>query len=378
MKEFLSRKVTFDVSYVTFVKIIAIALLLVILYLLRELILIILVAVVLASGLDSWIDSLQKKRIPRWLSALFILVFLAAVFVGVVYLLVPPIISQTQQLIQVLPDYFKLLLERLGKTNLVSPESAMQGLKEIINNVGSKFSATIFGTFSSLIKGIFSVLLVFVLTFYFTVEENRVKKLIKFLVPADHKGYVDDLVSRIQLQIGKWFRGQLLLCAIIGVMTFVVLQFMGVQYALVLAILAGILEIVPYIGPIAGAIPAVFLAFTQSPLLGILVIIAFVLIQQLENHLIVPNVMKRVVGLDPLIIILAILIFGKIAGIWGMLLAVPVATALHIFLIDVMQEKNKDKAAAIRAETYKIEPHQIGMTAEEIKRQQTAENDKEI
>jgi len=130
---------------------------------------------------------------------------------------------------------------------------------------------------------------------------------------------------------------------------------------------------VPYIGPIAGAIPAVFLAFAQSPLLGVLVIVAYVLIQQLENHLIVPNVMRRVVGLDPLIIILSILVFGKIAGVWGMLLAVPVVTALHIFLTDIMQQKNEQKTEIAHAETYKVEPHQIGLTAEEIKRQRETE-----
>ncbi|MEW6407713.1 MAG: AI-2E family transporter [Patescibacteria group bacterium] len=370
MNGFFNRKVTFDISYSAFAKIVVIALLLLFLYLVREIILLMFVAIVIASGIDLWIDFLQKRRIPRWLSAIFIFLFIIGIIFLTIYLLIPPIASQLHQLIQYLPQYFKFISEQVKTSDVMQFESGLEGLQKIFGDLTGKFSdlaSNIFGTFSGVINGIISVVVVFVLAFYFVVEEDNFKKFIRSVTPLHHRPYVEDLVDRVQLQVGRWFRGQLFLGLIVGVMVFVGLSLAGVKYALVLALLAAILELVPYVGPILSAVPAVFFGFTQSPVLGLVVIGIYVLVQQLENHLIVPNVMKKVVGLNPLIIILVILVGGKLAGILGAILAVPIATALHVFFLDIFEIRDQKEKEKLKKEVCEVKPHEAGLTEKELK-----------
>lgn len=128
---------------------------------------------------------------------------------------------------------------------------------------------------------------------------------------------------------------------IIGVLTFAGLKILGVKYALILALVAGLFEIIPYIGPIMAAIPAVALAFFQSPLLALLVLALYIIVQQLENYLITPQVMKRVTGLNSLVIVLALIIGGKIAGVLGVVVAVPIAAAISVFLSDFFAARER-------------------------------------
>ncbi|MBU4332000.1 AI-2E family transporter, partial [Patescibacteria group bacterium] len=148
----------------------------------------------------------------------------------------------------------------------------------------------------------------------------------------------------MQKKIGSWLRGQVILMIIIGILSYIGLLILGVRYALLLALFAGLMEIIPYIGPIFGAVPAVFIALTQSPIKGLLVIVLYLIIQQLENNLIVPKIMKRAVGLNPIVVILVILIGGKIAGIVGALIAVPVATAFSVMLKDFLDLRKQGES----------------------------------
>jgi len=204
--------------------------------------------------------------------------------------------------------------------------------------------------------------MIFVLSFYFIVEEGSFKKFIRSIVPFRHRPYVEDLVGRMQLQVGKWLRGQLLLGLIVGVVIYVGLSLMGVKYALVLALVAGILEVVPYIGPVISAIPAVLIASAQSPLLALLVVILYFLVQQLENHLLVPKIMQKVVGLNPLVIILVILVAVKLAGVLGAIVAVPAATLISVFLKDMFDERDKKDEDKLKTEI--CEPKLAGVKVE--------------
>ena len=176
-----------------------------------------------------------------------------------------------------------------------------------------------------------------VLTFYLTVEEHALKRMLRSLVPVRYQPYITHLVNRIQEKIGMWLRGQLILSLIIFLLSWFGLTILGVKYALVLAIFSGLTELVPYLGPFIGAIPAVFIALTQSPALALGVIVVYLIIQQLENNVIVPKVMQRAVGLNPIITIIAMMIGFKLAGILGIIIAVPVATALSIVLNDFIE-----------------------------------------
>jgi predicted PurR-regulated permease PerM len=178
-------------------------------------------------------------------------------------------------------------------------------------------------------------MLALVITFYFSVQENAVKQFIVWLTPKGKEEKTVLIIEKIQSRLGLWLRGQMLLSLIIFIITYVGLKILGIKYALVLALLAGFFEVVPYLGPILSAVPAVFLTLI-SPWGGwfkaLMVLVLYVVVQQAENNVIVPKVMARTVGLNPLIVIISILIGAKIAGVAGALVAVPVATALAVVL----------------------------------------------
>jgi predicted PurR-regulated permease PerM len=159
------------------------------------------------------------------------------------------------------------------------------------------------------------------------------REFIQSITPGKHKKYVSDIISKIQHRLGYWLRGQLLLSLIIFCLTYIGLTILGVKYALILALIAGIFEIVPFLGPIISAIPGIFFAFTiQGFGTAIWVVLLYFIIQQLENNLIVPKVMGKSTGLNPLVVILAILVGARLGGIVGALLAVPVATAISVYV----------------------------------------------
>jgi predicted PurR-regulated permease PerM len=202
----------------------------------------------------------------------------------------------------------------------------------IIKNIA--FVATFFG-------GVFSLIVIIIITYYLSLYNQPMKRKIRSFLPAKYQPYFSHLVARMQDKIGLWLRGQLMLCLIIFFMVLIGLSLLGVKYVWVLALLAGLSEIIPYFGPIIGAVPAVFIAFTQSPELGLATLVLYFFIQQSENYLIVPKVMQKAVGLNPVVIIIAMLIGAQVAGVFGILLAVPVTTALSVAFNDFMLHRQR-------------------------------------
>ncbi|MCD4705141.1 AI-2E family transporter, partial [bacterium] len=190
---------------------------------------------------------------------------------------------------------------------------------------------------------IFSFITILVISFYFTTEENAIKKFTDAIIPKKYRAYTIDLFSRIQIKLGQWLRGQLILSVIIFAVTFLGLIFLGIffdiKYILVLALLAGVLEIIPYFGPWIAGIIAILLTLTQSGPAAIFVGILYLIVQQLENGVIVPKFIGKSVGLNPIIVIIAILVGFKLAGIIGGLISVPIAAALSVFIVDFLDKK---------------------------------------
>jgi len=182
--------------------------------------------------------------------------------------------------------------------------------------------------------GLFSVIIVIVISFYLAVQKNGIQHLLKGVTPKEHEPYVLDLWARAQKKMGHWLQGQLFLAIVVGVLVYIGLSLLNIRFALLLAIIAGIFELVPYIGPVLAGVPAVILALFQAPILALWVLILYFVVQQLENYLLVPLVMKKVVGLNPVVVIIALLVGGKLLGILGILLAVPAAAVLAEFFKD--------------------------------------------
>jgi predicted PurR-regulated permease PerM len=328
------------ISILTIIKILAVLLALGFLYLIRDVLVLLFVAIIFAAAISPWIDFFQKRKIPRALGLIFIYLLLFSILTLTVGLLIPPITTQINQLANNFPNYYQKVTAFFApwQKSLGPAESVQEILKSWGLGLG-KMTANIFSTVMDVFGGFLSFLAILVLIFYMTVKERGMQRFLEQVLPKKHQERITSLITRVQEKMGLWLRGQLILCLIIGILSYLGLSILGVNYALVLALVAGITEIVPFVGPIIGGILAVLLAFVQSPSKAFFVIILYVIIQQLENQIIVPRVMKRAVGLNPIITIIAILIGARLAGILGALIAVPVATAFLVFVRNYISQQ---------------------------------------
>jgi len=294
--------------------------------------------------MDPVVDFLYKRRVPRSLSVLLVYAVFLGIIALVIYLIVPPVTSQFDQIKSA--DVYQAFISKIGvyRENLTH-STIGQSIDKSIRDFTSNFGGALFQTTKGVIAGIVSVITVLVISFYLTIEENGMKNFIKHLAPYKYQAYVLRLVNKIQRKMGAWVLGQLILSAVIFGLVYIGLVVLKVNYALVLALVAGLFEVIPLIGPfISGAI-AVFFAFLQSPALAIAVLILWVVTQQLEAHIIVPIVMSKSVGLNPVLVILGILIGGTLGGIVGALIAIPVMSGISVFITDLMEGEDMSSAA---------------------------------
>lgn len=340
-----NKKVTIDISSMALFKVLLIILAVIFLFYIRSIILIVFVGLILASAFDPWVDWMQKYKLPRALGVLLIYLVLILILGGAIYLIIPPIAIEVNQLSSDFPFYWDKVASSFQSLQDFSNEQGWsQSIQDSLNNLQENIGPAaggFFSTVSSFFGGIISFFIILVITFYMTVEEQAMKRVMRSIIPVKYQPYFTHLVNRMQEKIGRWLRGQLILSVIIFLLVWVGLTLLGVKYALVLALFAGVTELIPYLGPFIGAVPAVFIAFTQSPILAIWVVVLYIIIQQLENHVVVPKVMQKAVGLNPIVIIIVILVGAKMAGILGIILAVPVTTALSVAVGDLLETKKE-------------------------------------
>lgn len=312
-------------------------------YLISDILVLLFTTIILTSAIDPWVDWMQKRAIPRVLGITIIYVLLLGAIGISVYLVIPPIISQFGQLINDLPVYIEKINSYL--TNLRSYTSGYAWLDNLKDSLSSSVTSlpsitnNIFSTVFNFFGSLFSIVVILVITFYMLAEENSIRKLVWSITPVHKQKYVMDVLMRMQKRIGLWMRGQLILCLAIFVLTYIGLLILGVKYALILAIIAGFTEFIPYLGPILGAIPAIFLASGQSSYLVLLTAILYIVIQQIENNFLVPKIMQKTAGLNPIISIVVLMIGFSLAGILGALLSIPVATAGMVLVEDMLNKK---------------------------------------
>lgn len=313
------------------------------LYMIKDVLALLFLSIVLVSAIEPMVDWMQKKKIPRSVGVLLIYLFLVLLIGVSVYFLIPPIEKQFSDFTQNFSQYsektsnsFQGIRDFLDKSHIVfDTQKFFENLGNDISNSSGGIFATTVGVFSGLI----STIVVLSLTFYMAAKEDGFGKFIVLVVPENHQRYALSLTERIKDKIGKWMQGQLILMFVVFVLDYIGLLIVGIPYALVLAIFAGLMEIIPYVGPIISAIPGIILGFLISPITGLFVFLVYVVVQQLENHIITPQIMKKAVGLNPIVVILALLVGAKLGGAFGAIVAIPVATAGSIFISDIMNKK---------------------------------------
>ena len=328
-------------------KVILIILLLVFLYLVRNIAAIVFFSIIIAAAVSPASEWFGKHKIPTVLGVLFIYLIALSVLGLAFYLVVPTMISEMGDFAGTFPAY----LEQFTSSKNIQQifPSLPQAVSEILGEAALKlkdflgqFRQNFFQTASAIFGGVFSFILIIIISFYLSVQEKGIEKFIRLTSPLRYEKYVLDVWQRSKKKLGGWVKAQLLLGVLVGVLVFLGLTILGVKYALMLAVLAAIFEVIPIFGPVLAAIPAILIAFLQSPMLALAALILYVIVQQFENHLIYPTVMKKATGVPPLIIILAILVSGKLGGIFGILLAVP----LTVILMELLTDWAKKKASA--------------------------------
>lgn len=313
-------------------------------YALRSEALIVVTAIVIASAVEPGVQALVRRRLPRVLSVIAVYAILIGSFFVLFYFFLPTVLADFATLLSSLPQY----LEAFNRTGAfdqyanilgipapssLSADDIMRGIRSAFDLGGAFGNA--FTAASRIFGGVFSFVLIFVFSFYFAVIETGVDDFLRIVTPKSHQAYVQGLWRRSQHKIGLWMQGQLILAVIMGVIVFLGLTILGVPHALVLAVIAGAFEIIPVFGPTLSAVPAITIAFVNGGAsLGLLTVALYVIAQQFENHLIYPLVVTRVVGVPPLLVILALIAGAQLAGFLGIILSVPAAATLQELIKD--------------------------------------------
>jgi predicted PurR-regulated permease PerM len=317
-----------------------------------EIILIFFVSLLFAAAIDPTVDALEKKKVPRSLSVIGIFLILIILLVFFISQLIPLVATQLFDLAISLTAFLNKIAANgvsdlpFGETmqplvddflKQVDKEVVIDQIKNYIQGLGEQlqtFAGDTVGVIIAVFNGIFNFILVLIMTFFLTVDEKGVNNFLVSLFPSKHAKYILTKSEAIKHKIGYWLRGQIVLMFVMFCLSLIGLLIIGVDYALTLAMMVGIAELIPVVGPILAGIPAVLVGLNESPWIAVWILALYIFIQQLEGNVVVPIVMKKAVGLNPIIIILSMLIGYNTLGILGMIIAIPVTTALSIFVRD--------------------------------------------
>lgn len=321
---FKDEKISISISLKSIALFTLIPLTIYFLWYVRDLIFSLLIGFILMSALRPGIVYLTKKRFPHILAVVTVYFLFIFVFVMLIVLIVPPIVVETANLFRTLPFIIEDSLPYLSQFLNLRDLSAL--VPNATNNI--------FGFISALFSNTFFIITTFFFGLYFLLEENLFNKFLNHYFDTKTTQRVSAVIEKAEKRMSSWFWGELTLMTVVGVLTFIGLNLIGIRYALPLAVLAGLLEVVPNIGPILSSIPAVIIGFSSSYFSGFSAMALYLIVQQFENSLIVPIIMKRAVGLNPIMTLIALIMGGRIGGILGVLLAIP----LFLFIETITHE----------------------------------------
>lgn len=315
------RKV--EISHRTIIFSVFFLLLLWFLYFIRDILLELFVSLLIMTVLAPLVEKLTRIRIPRGISVILSYLLVFGLIGGAVALVIPPLVEQTTSFVGALPSY----LGNIGIAKNISQEV----VNEFVIRLGS-LPGEIIRITLSLFSNLISVLTVLVFAFYMLLARGRLEDTLGFFFGEEKTRQVGRFIDTLEARLGGWARGELSLMFLVGLATFIGLTLIGIPFALPLSILAGILEIIPYLGPVIAAIPSVLIGFGISPLTGFGVSALSFLIQQLENYILVPKVMEKSVGVSPIITLVALAIGARLAGITGMIISIPSVITLQVLI----------------------------------------------
>jgi len=292
------------------------------------------IALIFGLALDPLVVKLKKMRVPRPIGVFLVFLFFLAAILGLLAYGFTPMVDQIGKFIVNLPQFLRPILNSLG------PLSFAEELQQQLVSQATLLSANILTIAGSVVSNILFLLVVLFLTFYFLLDWENLKTRLAGMLNPRAQVRLRRIIESMEKHLGGWLRGQILLMIAVGVLVYLGLFALGVEYALPLAVIAGLFEVIPTIGPVLSAVPAILVGFGTSFGLGGWILVLYVVVQQLENSLIVPNVLGRAVGFSPLMTLLIVFAGAQLFGIGGAILSIPVALLLNIVGHDLLDSNH--------------------------------------
>lgn len=317
----MTRKV--EISHKTVIFAVFFVLFLWFLFYIKDILLELFVALLIMTVLEPMVNIFTRIRIPRGISVLLSYVLVFGVIGGVIALIIPAVIEQTTSFVNALPFY----VSNLGLSGYFDADMVNQLLGKLGTIPGEvlRFAVSVF-------SNVFTILSVLIFAFYMLLARTKFEEQLRFLFGEERSEAIAKFIDTLDVRLGGWARGQFALMVLIGVLTYIGLLIIGIPFALPLAVLAGLLEIIPYLGPVIAAIPTIIIGFGISPVTGVLAAGVAIIVQQLENYVLVPKVMEKSVGVSPIVTLVALAIGARLAGIVGMIISVPTVITLQVVL----------------------------------------------
>jgi predicted PurR-regulated permease PerM len=320
-------------------------------WLLRGLALLVLAAIVIASAIEPGVAFFIRRRLPRFVAALLVYVFVFGSVFALLYFFFPPIVADAANFLAAMPQYLNTInapssLSNLANaTNFAGVQGQTQSFVQTLLSFQTVFSSSSGGVLklaATFFGGIFSLSLVIVLSFYFALQDTGVDDFLRLVMPVAYEEYSVDLWRRSQKKIGRWMQGQILLSVIVGILVYLGLLIIGIPYALLLSVFTALAEIIPIFGSLMAGAVAVIVGFSSGGVaLAVIVLGLFIVVNQFESNLIYPLIVKKVVGVPPLLVVVALIAGYTLAGFLGALLAVPMSAVLLEIISDFDKRKRR-------------------------------------
>jgi len=341
----MSENQTLDISWGTILKLAIAFLFFYLVYLVRDILIWVIFALIISVLFNPAIVFLQRRKIPRNLSTILIYVSIFGIIGLSIYSTVPPFVSEIQQFLEFFPQYFEKVSPPLKSLGIEAFESFETFIKAIQNwLVGA--SSSIFSAVAAIFGGIFSTITIFALSIFISFEEKGVEKIIVLLSPSKYEAYILDLWQKTQTKVANWFGARILCCFLVGLMAWISCLILGIKYAISFGLLAGILDIIPIIGPIVAGMMIFIFTALDSWWKAILILIVFILIQQIEGNILTPIVTRKFVGIPAVLVLISLMVGGKLWGILGAILVIPLVGGIYEFFRDFLKKRENYNPSA--------------------------------
>jgi len=334
----------------TIIRAILVVIFIFLIWFLRDLVLVVVSSIVVASFIESAVPSFKKIRVNRVVGVVILYTTSILFMAGMFYLFAPLLITEIYNFSTFVSNY----VPNISFINYFKSET-FSGAKDIVSSLSGNLSLAsllsvskafilnvsggLFQTLSVAFGGLFNVLLIVILSFYLSIQEKGIENFLQIILPIRHENYILDLWGRSSKKIALWVKGQLVLGLVDAVLVYLVLSLIGIQYALLFAIVAGVMGLIPY-GTLIALIPAVSVSYLSGGVSDALMVAgAYLIIHEFEVFLFAPLLIKSIVGLSPIVIILSIVIGFELGGVWGAILAIPIAVVVMEFFSDIEKDK---------------------------------------